>query len=155
MTVRCGRFGLAASALVLVAGCTGSPGPDPTPSAGTPAPTGLTASGTTPAPSASNQALIDAVREDGSVRVILSLTVPYSPEADLPDADAVRRQRAGIADAQRRVLDELARYRADVNARYERWPQLALTVDEAALRHVLASPLVAAIQHDRPQSTND
>ena len=89
------------------------------------------------------------------MRVILSLTVPYTPEADLPDADAVRRQRSAIADAQRRVLDELARYRVDVNARYERYPRLAVSVDEAALRHLLASPLVTAVQQDTPVSTND
>lgn len=110
--------------------------------------------GASPRASHDDRALFDALRAGrGLVRLVVTVAVAYVPEAELPDPAAVRRQRDRIADAQRRLLAELARYRVEVLTRYERLPQLALTVDEPALRHLIGSPLVVHIQPDRPDST--
>lgn len=156
MSVRFGRGVLVAGGVVLLlAGCSQPSHDGATPGTSTasaPATPGTAATGgTTPAPGASAQALLDVARERGSVRVILSLAVDYTPEAELSGPDAVRTQRARIADAQQRVLAGLDPYRADVNSRPERWPLLAVAVDEPGLRHLLGSPLVKSVQHDKPQ----
>lgn len=102
----------------------------------------------TPTPAASASALLDAVRERGSVRVLLTLAVDYTPEAELVDPDVVRAQRARITETQQRLLAELGPYRTDLLARPERLPQLVLAVDEPALRHLLGSPSVAIVEQD-------
>jgi len=159
--VRIGR-GLAATGLVLLlAGCLEPSGGPSTPILGSAVPpepsTSDTSvrpagSGGTPTPAASASALLDAVRERGSVRVLLSLAVDYTPEADLPDPDAVRAQRARITETQQRLLAELGPYRTDLLARPERLPQLVLAVDEPALRHLLGSPFVATVEPDTRRS---
>ncbi|MEV0806311.1 hypothetical protein [Micromonospora sp. NPDC050200] len=143
--------------LLLAAGCTDPPGTEPSPGA-VPPPTTTTAPG--PGPSAPgvpapapSRSLIDAVRRDGTLRVIVTLAAPYTPEANLSGPDAVRRQRAAIAAAQDRLLDELRPLQARVHARYEHTPQLALTVNEAALLRLLASPLVGSVQQDAADGT--
>ncbi|MEO3744435.1 hypothetical protein [Plantactinospora sp. B5E13] len=122
---------------------TGPPDPPPTP-------------GASPRASHADRALFDALRAGrGVVRLVVTVAVAHVPEAELPDPAAVRRQRDRIADVQRRLLAELAPYQVEVLTRYERLPQLALTVDEPALRHLIGSPLVVHIQPDRPDSTTD
>lgn len=95
------------------------------------------------------RSLVDTARERGSVRVIVTLAIPYRPEGELPNDDAVQRQRAEIETAQRRLLDELRPFKAQSVTQYRRLPQLALIVDEAAMRHLATSPLVASVQEDR------
>lgn len=151
MGIRMARFSIAATAVSFVlAGCDPAPNPGST-SGTTPPPT---QPATSPAPSASgrapSQALIDAVRRHGTVRVIVTLAIAYTPEGKLSGPDDVRRQRAEIASAQQRLIEELKPVHAKVNTQYERTPQLALEVDEAALRRLFASQLVASVQQDTP-----
>src|SRR5687768_13391307 len=54
--------------------------------------------------------LIDKARKDGSVPAIVGLDVPFVAELDLPDAEAVTRQRAALKAAQ-------DRFEADLTAR--------------------------------------
>ncbi|WP_162907712.1 hypothetical protein [Allorhizocola rhizosphaerae] len=98
------------------------------------------------------RSLVDAARERGSVRVIVTLAIPYRPEGELPQ-DAVQKQRAEIEAAQRRLLDELKPFKVELNRQYNRLPQLALTVDEAGMRHLATSPLVKSVQEDKADST--
>jgi hypothetical protein len=146
--------------LLLAAACTGAPRADSPPGAVPPsAPTPAPTPAATPAPATSpgaptpapSRSLIEAVRRDGTVRVIVTLAVRYTPEGHLPGAEAVRRQRAEIATAQDRLLDELRPFHTQLHARYAHTPQLALTVDEAALLRMLGSPLVLSVQRDTPQ----
>jgi hypothetical protein len=121
-----------------------SPSAEPRPSR-TPA-----VNGSVPAP---YRSLVDGARERGTVQVIVKLAIPYRPEGELADQDAIRRQRAEIETAQRRLLDELKPFRVQLVEQYRRLPQLALAVDDAAMRHLATSPLVASVQEDRPDST--
>lgn len=107
----------------------------------------------TPSPSelARYRDLLAAARREGSVLVIVELAIPYRPEAELDDPEAVQKQRADIARAQDELLASLEGNDVTVAARYERLPQIALGVDEAALRVLLGSHLVEGIQLNRPE----
>jgi hypothetical protein len=63
----------------------------------------------------------------------------------------VQRQRKAIADAQARLIAELPSAGARVTTRFATTPLIALVVDEAALRQLLASSRVRRIQADTPQ----
>lgn len=121
--------------------CPSSPQSQPPPSTG---------SNTIPSP---YRSLVDGAREKGSVRVIVTLSIPWRPEGELPDQDAVQRQRAEIETAQRRLLDELKPFKVELDRQYERLPQLALTVDEAAVRHLATSPLVKSVHENKADNT--
>jgi hypothetical protein len=138
------RFGKVSIVLAaLVAGmiaCAGPPGwraYEPSP-AGAP-----TASPTDPM---RYEQLIETARREGSVLVIVDLAIPYRPEAELGSPEAIRRQRAEIAAAQEALLASLEGHEVTVSARYEFVPQIALGVDEAALRILIASDLASDIQ---------
>lgn len=81
-----------------------------------------------------NTPLLDQVRQEGSLAVIVTLAV--SPE------------KQQIAQAQTALLDELGKFDVRNVRRFTYTPLLALVVDEPALRHLLGSPRVAAIQED-------
>ena len=100
------------------------------------------------------RSLVDAARQRGTVRVIVTLAITWRPEGELPNQDAVQRQHAEIEAAQRRLLDELKPFNAQLVEQYRRLPQLALTVDEAAMRHLATSPLVQSVQEDRLSKTS-
>ena len=82
--------------------------------------------------------------------MIVTLNVPFTPEGYLGSEEAVRAQRAAIAQAQADLLAALAGHTVVVVARYTYTPQLALVVDDGALSVLRQSPLVAHIQADRP-----
>ncbi|WP_328988915.1 hypothetical protein OG394_22065 [Kribbella sp. NBC_01245] len=92
--------------------------------------------------------LLEQVRRKGHLRVIVTLAVQVTPEGNLPDQRAVREQRQAIATAQTDLLDDLRAYAVRDPQRFVSSPLLVLVVDEPALRHLLASPRVAAIQED-------
>jgi hypothetical protein len=94
--------------------------------------------------------LLDAVRRRGSLGVVVTLAVPFTPEGRL-SREQIERQRRAIAEAQTRLLDELGRFQTRLTTRFDSTPQLVLVVDEAALRHLLASPRVRHIQENAPQ----
>jgi hypothetical protein len=105
------------------------------------------ASGGAPGDRCPDGPLLEAVRQAGTVRVIIGLALDIRPEADLTPQE-VSDQRDRIATEQDRVLAEVG---ADsrVVRRYERLPQLALEVSEAGLCRLLASPSVRSVQLDR------
>jgi hypothetical protein len=78
----------------------------------------------------------------------VSLDVPFKPEGDLGSEDAIRNQRAAIAEAQRLLLESLQGTNFKLVNQYETVPQMVLTVDEKALQTLLASPLVSTISED-------
>jgi hypothetical protein len=97
-------------------------------------------------PVALDDALIDAARAEGTVSVIVTLDIPYRPEAELAGPAEVAAQRAAIAAAQ----DELAASvpSASVTTRMTLFPQLVMSVDEDGLRQLAVSPLVFAIDEN-------
>jgi hypothetical protein len=120
---------IALALCLLLAGCgrEGSPGAGPSPDA-----------------SADAVGLREEASRAGTVAVIVDLDVEYRPEAGL-SPEAVREQRARIARAQRRLVDDLAGHHVELAARYERLPQIALVVGEEALEILLDHPLVKAV----------
>lgn len=143
-----------ALAALLLGGCTGGEPSDgaPTPGATDPAPSATaspTASPTasadpsdtadppaTPAPD--EQELLDQVREDGTLSVIVELAVA--------DADAGPAERSRLIEAaQDDLVDELDPEHAQVTTRFQRNPQMTLTVDEDGLRALYASSRVTHV----------
>lgn len=89
-----------------------------------------------PPPAQVSDPLREIARDEGTVRVIVDLAVERDPDGTWSEK--------AIADAQRKLLAALGAG-ATVAARYETTPQLALEVDERALKELRASPLVLAI----------
>jgi hypothetical protein len=83
--------------------------------------------------------------------VIVTLDGDFVPEGELADDAARAEQRRRISAAQDAVLDELKPNRVGNVRRFAYTPQLALTVDAAALERLLRSPRVAAVQEDTAQ----
>jgi hypothetical protein len=134
---------LAAGLVLLCASCTGGdPSDDPTgsPSAQT---TSASPRQTSPgrSPSSDEQALLDKVRTEGQLSIIVTLKLPQTPAGD------AERKKA-IADAQDQLLVQLEPLDVEVQTRFELTPQLTLTVDEAALRYLLESPLVDRVHEN-------
>lgn len=124
---------------------TGAPAPQSTQPASSPAATAQPGGAT---PAAVPDALWKKVREDGTVMVIVTLNVPYQPESQLGSQREIDAQRAAIAAAQDDLVASLTEGHVEVNTRMTLFPQIALTVDEPALRQLAASPLVAAIEEN-------
>ncbi|MFN4293446.1 MAG: S8 family peptidase [Thermoflexales bacterium] len=82
--------------------------------------------------------------QHGRLRVIATLNVNYRPERQLAAAEATA-QRAAIRAATARVLSRLAGGNYAVNATFEVYPFLGVTVDPAALEALLSSPDVLAV----------
>lgn len=93
--------------------------------------------------------LLEQARAEGTVRVIvgLRLPAPFQPEGKLAHA-AARAQRSAIAEAQREIATLLEGLNAHLYRRYRAIPYVALRADEAALRALLGSPLVAQVEED-------
>ncbi len=136
---------LAAVLVLLTASC--SSGESTTSS--TRSPQAPSASPTQQSPSGS---LASRISPGGSLRVIVTLAGSFVPEGELPDEAARVAQRSAISDAQSAVLKELAPTRVSAIRRFAYTPQLALTVDAAALEQLLRSQRVAAVQEDTAQS---
>jgi hypothetical protein len=90
--------------------------------------------------------LLKRARAEGHVSVIVTLNIPYRPEAELASPAEAGAQRTAIAAAQ----DELAASvpGATVTTRMTVFPQIVLSVDEATLRQLATSPLVLAIDEN-------
>ena len=86
--------------------------------------------------------LLERLREEGTLRVIVTL------EMDLRDTADRDERRAAVAEAQDRILAELESTGAELIRRFGNFPQLVLRVDEAALCYLLTSPLVESIHVD-------
>jgi hypothetical protein len=95
-------------------------------------------------------ALLAAVREQGSISVIVGLDVPFQPEGEMADPQAVQTQRQAIAAAQERLLQRMAGLNIRNVTTYEFIPFVAMTIDEAALRDLIANPEVTSIEQNTP-----
>ena len=94
------------------------------------------------------------VARQGRLRVLATLSVPYDPEPQLAPA-SVSRQRAAIQAATDRVLAQLPAASYRLNATYQVYPLLGLSVDAAALDALLASPDVRGVTESRPLRPSD
>jgi uncharacterized repeat protein (TIGR01451 family) len=98
-----------------------------------------------------NLAQLTAQAQDaGSVRVIVQLDLPFQPEGDLANPQAVRVQQLSIDSVQEGVLNVLAATNTHVVASYKYIPYLALELDAAALETLSGLPQVVAIEEDIP-----
>ena len=94
--------------------------------------------------------LIAQVEAAGTVRVLVQLDVPFRPEGDLADVQAVQAQQLGIDGLQASVLNQLADTNTAVVAAYKYIPYLALELDAASLETLSGLPQVVAIEEDIP-----
>lgn len=104
----------------------------------------------TPAPqpvSQSSSPLVLKAQAQGTVRLIVRLAMPFEPEGRLSRQRASN-QRARISRTQDSLLRRLGPANLTVRHRYRVVPQLALEVEAAALRQLLAAPEVASIAED-------
>lgn len=92
-------------------------------------------------------ALMAKAREQGQVRVLIKLHMPFVPERQLGSPERVEEQRRMISALQDAVLAKLS---GQVLAarRYRYAPLLALTVDGPALASLATLPEVAEIRED-------
>jgi hypothetical protein len=109
---------------------------------------------TTPSPGTPQSSLLTKVPSGGTLRLIVTLAGSFVPEGELADESARQDQRRAIRAAQDAVLAELPSSGVKAVLRYAYTPQLALTVDAAALERLLRSQRVAAVQEDTAQSQN-
>lgn len=106
----------------------------------------------TPTISAERKAeLLAEVKAKGSLPIIVTLNIRYST-ASLPPAEE-RKQQERIAEAQAGLIRDLKPFKVTVRVKLKTLPQIALTVNEAALKHLLTSHRVAAIQREKTAKT--
>lgn len=104
----------------------------------------------TTAPTTSSSAVPSSSMEPVHLNeIIVTLDVPWKPEADL-SPEEVASQRAAIADAQQQLIDLLDGTQFEVKVRYELTAQLALAVDDEALARIEDSTLVLGSTEDTP-----
>lgn len=89
--------------------------------------------------------LLEKAEREGTVSVIVTLDIPYTPEGHLSDQQAIEEQRTHIAAAQDELMESLEGFNAEETTRYERLRQIVITVDRAALKELGRSPLVDSI----------
>jgi len=94
------------------------------------------------------QALGEKAERAGNVRVIVRLSVPFTPEGRLANEQSVTSQRHAIDAAQDSALRKLEGTRATVHARFELIPFLGLEVDSEALKALASLPEVIGIEED-------
>lgn len=94
------------------------------------------------------QALMDKAAQNGTVRVLIGLNVPFTPEGELASIQAVQTQQQAIRAAQSRVSQELASYSSTPIRSFKYIPALAAAVDATALAKLAALPDVAYIEED-------
>ncbi len=90
-------------------------------------------------------------REMKTVRVIVTLNVPFVPEGELKSTWQVFQQRNRIAQAQDRVLERLKTlgcHSFGTAKRFETVPQMALKADEICLEALWGDPDVKDVQGD-------
>lgn len=103
----------------------------------------------TPSPLSAEQLdqLIEKAEEDGTVRVIVGLSVAFQPEGNL-SRRAAQQQQVEIANAQDVLLQRFAGHELEAYTVYETIPYMALSVDAATLRDLMNSSLVTSIEED-------
>ncbi|MCB9421153.1 MAG: S8 family serine peptidase [Ardenticatenaceae bacterium] len=100
-------------------------------------------------PDAALQALISKAEANGTVRVIVGLNVPFTPEGQLASTQAVDRQQQAIQIAQNQVWQQIAGYNSQLDVTFKYIPAMAVSVDVAALNKLISLPEVSQIQEDK------
>lgn len=95
--------------------------------------------------------LLEKVTEEGRIRVINRLDVPFTPEGLLTDSE-VQQQRQTIRDTQETLLAGMSLMNISAVKRFKYTPFIAMEVDEVSLLHLIDSPLVREIIEDLPES---
>lgn len=95
------------------------------------------------------QTLIDKAEANGTVRVIIGLNVPFTPEGELSGTQAVQIQQQAIQTAQNRVLQQIASYNSELVASFKYIPAMAISVDAIALDKLMSLPEVSMVQEDK------
>lgn len=91
--------------------------------------------------------------ENGTVRVLVQLNLPFRPEGDLEEIEgvqSVQSQQANIDGLQETVLAQLADTNTAVIATYKYIPYMALELDAAGLEALASLPQVVSIEEDIP-----
>ncbi|VAW43045.1 hypothetical protein MNBD_CHLOROFLEXI01-4113, partial [hydrothermal vent metagenome] len=96
------------------------------------------------------QQLAAQAEENGSIRVLVQLDLPFRAEGELETDAAVQAQQANIDGLQNMVLEQMADTNTAVIATFKYIPYLALELDAAALETLAALPAVVAIEEDIP-----
>ena len=114
---------------------------------------GPAAAGPPETPGEHHEELSKRATSAGSVAVIVELRATVAPEATLPSAAAVAKQRAEVGAIRNRVLDRLpipqAREAVAGLKQFHLYPGFALQVTPAQLNALLADPEVKAVHEDR------
>ncbi len=97
-------------------------------------------------------ALLAKARDEGAVRILVRLNVPFVPEGFTGSETRALSQREAIRRSQDETLAALAKSGARLVARYQFIPYLALEADASALVALRGSPSVVAIEEDIPMS---
>jgi len=90
--------------------------------------------------------VLEAMRDEGRVQVIVQLAEPTRPEGVLATTSAVGSQRRAIAAVQRALLGELAGTRYRARRKFKTIPFLALEVEADALDALARSARVESVQ---------
>lgn len=107
----------------------------------------LTACTTGPLENCPEDPLVERVRQEGTLRVLVTLELDVTPEAELTEQE-VEEQRRRIDEIQDQLLAELEGTDAEVVRRFERFAMLSLRVGEPAVCRLLTSQLVRDVQEE-------
>jgi subtilisin len=99
-------------------------------------------------------ALIARAGSIGTVRLMLTLNMPFTPEGRL-SASQKQSQRASIKRAQNALLSRLQGMKYDLIATYDLFPVVALNADQTTLIFLANAPEVQHIQEDIPSDPAD
>jgi hypothetical protein len=100
--------------------------------------------------SSSYEELIAKARSKGAVRVIVGLRMDFKPEGNLPNQEAVQKQRQTIDSLQDALLERLAPHGVSLVTRSKYAPSMAIEVSAPALKVLIGAPEVASISEDTP-----
>ena len=95
-------------------------------------------------------ALIPEAEEQGRLRVIVQLNIPSGAGGALSNAFQARTHKSIIADAQRKLGNQLASPQSEIVRNFKNLPLSVLNVTAADLEALANNPLVASVQEDVP-----
>lgn len=98
--------------------------------------------------STSYRNLLSKAQSQGSVRVIVKLKMPFTPEGELSSPSQVVSQRAQIKSAQTELLNSLSNYNIRGVKRFETIPYISMGVDAQTLCVSVSHPLVESIHEN-------
>jgi subtilisin family serine protease len=95
-------------------------------------------------------ALLDKAQQGGTVRVIVTLNMPFKPEGALQTPASILAQRNGIAKAQEAISQSLDSPNSIVLWNFKHAPLMVIKVDAAGMTELASDPKVSWIEEDRP-----